>query len=120
MMTRVEHLISALHLIPHPEGGWYREIYRANEKLEKIDRNLMTSIYFLITSENVSKFHEIKSDELWFFHEGTGLTVHVLDKNDHYSKLSLGLDISKGQMPQGLVEAGKIFGSTVDDENGYA
>ena len=75
----IEDIIKTLHLIPHPEGGFYKETYRSLETINSGKRQLMTSIYFLLTSENVSKFHRIKSDELWFFHAGSPLIVHVLD-----------------------------------------
>ena len=120
MIKRVAELIETLGLLPHPEGGWYKETYRSEEKIQNKSRNLCTAIYFLITHENISKFHQIKSDELWFFHEGSGLTVHVLDEPNTYVQLQLGLDAAKGQSPQALVEKGKIFGSTVDQADGYA
>lgn len=120
MISRVEQLIQQFKLIPHPEGGWYRETYRSESKIDSKERDLCTSIYFLITDNNVSKFHRIKSDELWFFHEGTGLTIHVLDSDDGYKKIELGTEFSKNQCPFGLVFANQIFGSTVDVNNGYA
>ena len=79
----------------------------------------MTSIYFLLTSENVSNFHRIKSDEIWFFHEGSSLIVHTLSAEGHKEN-RVGLSIDKSENPQFLVGKDTIFGSTVADENSYS
>ncbi|MEY5001231.1 MAG: hypothetical protein RLZZ211_1267 [Bacteroidota bacterium] len=79
-MSSQQQLIDALGLLPHPEGGFYKETYRSERSLEGEERNLLTSIYFLLTSENVSRFHRIKSDELWYFHAGSPLIVHTLSE----------------------------------------
>ncbi|MEP2349466.1 MAG: cupin domain-containing protein [Algoriphagus sp.] len=122
VQERVSYLIEKLHLLPHPEGGFYSETYRSEISTETNTghRNLTTAIYFLLTSENVSKFHRIKSDELWFFHEGSKLTVHTLSKNGH-QQLSLGhpSDLVDSS-PQQLVKAHTIFGSSIDEPNSYA
>lgn len=118
--ARIKFLVDSLALLPHPEGGFYKETYRSEEFIETPfgQRNLATSIYFLLTSENVSRFHRIKSDEHWYFHEGSPLTVHTLSA-DGYRTLSLG-PVSEGHSPYQVVPAGVIFGSTVDAENGYS
>lgn len=118
---RINQLIQELGLIPHPEGGFYKETYRSNDfvKTSNGGRNLCTVIYFLLTSANVSKFHRIQSDEHWFWHEGSSLTIHILDNGKH-NKLSLGPVTNYGSFPQQLVHAKKIFGSTVDEPDSYA
>lgn len=119
---RIKFLVDYLQLSPHPEGGFYKETYRSNQALETPsgERNLLTSIFFLLTSENVSRFHRIKSDELWYFHEGSNLTVHLLDESG-YQKLSLGNQFQENEsQPFGLVKAETIFGSTVDAPDSYA
>lgn len=120
--NRIDFLVESLNLLPHPEGGFYKETYRSEVgiKTEHRERNLCTSIFFLLTSENVSRFHRIKSDELWFFHEGSPLTVHTLSENG-YKSLSLGLpDSNPDLLPQQLVKANTIFGSTVDKQDSYS
>lgn len=120
--SRINFLVKSLNLLPHPEGGFYKETFRSAEGLETEhgERNLCTSIFFLLTSQNVSRFHRIKSDELWFFHEGSPLTVHTLGENG-YESLSLGLSDSDSDcLPQQLVKANTIFGSTVDQPNSYS
>ncbi len=118
---RIEELVAQLDLIPHPEGGFYNEFYRANlgVSTDSGERSIMTSIYFLLTSENISKFHQIKSDEMWFYHEGSPLTVHVIDSKGQYEKIKVG-PVGEKNKPQQLVPAGVIFGSTVDENNSYS
>ena len=119
MKDRIAELIERFHLQAHPEGGFYSEEYRSEMELPQLGRSLMTSIYFLLPSEHVSHFHRIKSDELWFFHEGSPLTVHTLDENGH-TEHHLGLDLREGQTPQLLVKANTIFGSSVNEVESYS
>jgi predicted cupin superfamily sugar epimerase len=117
--NKIELLIQELNLIPHPEGGFYRETYRSKEVLNDINRNLVTTIYFLLRSEDISLFHRIKSDEHWFFHAGSRLVVHTLDKNGHHKHL-LGLELNKGETPHFIVPKNTIFGSQVLEKNSYS
>lgn len=118
-MSSQQQFIDALALLPHPEGGFYKETYRSELSLEGQQRNLLTSIYFLLTSANVSKFHRIKSDELWYFHTGSPLIVHTLSERGHEQHL-LGLDLSKGQQPFLWVPKNTIFGSTVLQKEAFS
>ena len=121
MKKRVQDLIDQLELKPHPEGGFYAETYRSDWQVitDHGSRSLMTCIYFLLTSSNFSKFHQIKSDEMWFYHEGSPLTVHVLSDKG-YEKLLVGPSDKEGHLPYQLVKSGVIFGSTVDQEDSYS
>ena len=78
----------------------------------------MTSIYFLLTSEQVSHFHRISHDELWFFHEGSPLSIHLLE-NDMHIELILGKSFGEDCRPQHLVKGNVIFGSAVLEPNSY-
>jgi predicted cupin superfamily sugar epimerase len=118
-MTQLQQLINNLRLQAHPEGGYYKETYRAAQTLDGQDRQLLTSIYFLLTAENVSKFHRIKSDELWYFHAGSPLIVHTLSERGH-EQHHLGLDLSKGQQPFLWIPKDTIFGSTILNDEGYS
>ena len=102
--NKIESLIQELNLIPHPEGGFYRETYRSEEVLNGINR---------------SHFHRIKSDEHWFFHAGSPLLVHTLDKNGHHKHL-VGLELNKGETPHFIVPKNTIFGSQVLEKNSYS
>lgn len=76
-------LIQRLGLQPHPEGGWFREVYRSDELLPKealpprygAPRSIATSIYFLLQRGEFSAFHRLRSDELWFHLAGAELEV---------------------------------------------
>ncbi len=120
MKERIQTLIQELQLKPHPEGGYYAETYRSSENIETKngERSLMTVIYFLLTSQDVSRFHVIESDEHWFHHEGADLSIHVLDETG-YQLLTLGKN-STNAKPQQCVPKRKIFGSTVDSDETYA
>lgn len=117
---RIQELFTKFNLQAHPEGGFYSETYRSDQLTASQDRNLVTCIYFLLTSENVSNFHRIKSDEMWFFHEGSSLTVHTLDPQNGHLQHAVGNEIQKGQTPQLVVPKNTIFGSSVTDENSYS
>lgn len=118
---RIQELVERLKMSAHPEGGFYAETYRADSEIETESgkRQLTTSIFFLLRSKDVSHFHRIKSDELWFWHEGSPLSVHVLGEKGH-EILSLGPVNDSGTLPQQLVKANTIFGSSVDQPNSYA
>ena len=119
MKNNLDFLISNLQLVPHPEGGFYREVFRSEETVHEGERNLMTSIYFLLTSENISRFHRIKSDELWFYHAGSPLIVHILDAAGYHQHI-VGNDIENGIQPQFMVPKNTIFGSTVLEKDSYS
>jgi uncharacterized protein len=117
MLTKeVQDWISKLGLIPHPEGGYFKSTYLA--ETQHGNRKLFTSIYFLLTSDNVSHFHRLKSDELWYFHAGSSLTVHVIYENGEYEEVEVGLN--DGEAPQYLVPKNSIFGSSVMEKDSYA
>lgn len=118
MNQTIEKLINDLNLTAHPEGGYYSETYRSEISLDG-SRSIMTSIYFLLPSSHVSKFHRIKSDELWFFHLGSSLIIHSIVDGKHI-EFKLGNDFENGEYPQYLVPGGTIFGSSVMKENSFA
>ncbi len=116
---KAEEWIRCLELTPHPEGGYYRETYRSNGSIareslpEGMDgtRSFGTAIYFLLTAGQVSRWHQILSDELWFFHAGAPLEVLVLRPDGVEQNIHLGLDFNEGQLPQAMVPARSWFGS---------
>ncbi len=115
--TEIQKLIENFDLVPHPEGGFYKETYRS--EVDFGNRKLITAIYFLLTSDNVSHFHRIKSDELWFHHAGSPLIVHTLTTAGHQQYL-VGNPLIPNMNSQFLVPKDTIFGSTVSEENSYA
>lgn len=119
-----EDWITYLDMAAHPEGGYFKQSFVSPEKISTsthpAERNLYTSIYFLLRSQDVSHFHRLKSDELWYFHAGHAVTVHILDAEGNYRTEKLGLDLAAGERPQVLVEKGSIFGSTVEAEGTFS
>ncbi|MFL0364334.1 cupin domain-containing protein [Pseudobacillus sp. 179-B 2D1 NHS] len=127
-MSTIQSLISKLGLSPHPEGGYYKRTFASEEQISAKElqaafrgqRMLYTSIYFLLTSNAVSHFHRLKSDELWYFHAGSPLTIHVIHEDGEYEEIQLGIDLEKGEIPQALVPKNSIFGSSVNQKDAFS
>lgn len=123
--SRKETLIHHLRLKPHPEGGYYSEVYRSKGVIKTTDgsfpdqRNYSTSIYYLLGGKDISKLHRIRSDEIWHHYEGNSLTIHLIYPEGNYEKLLLGKDLTAGQQPQHVVPAGCWFGVTPVDSHGF-
>ncbi len=113
------HLINLLQLKPHPEGGYFKETYRALEEIPIAalpqrftgNRNYCTAIYYLLQQGGRSVFHRIKSDECWHFYEGVTLLVHVIENDGNYYSIKLGKDIAAGETFQFVVPANTWFAS---------
>jgi len=123
MVHSVDHSakfwIDSLDLTRHPEGGWFRETYRSSGSIpgealpERFagPRRFCTAIYFLLERGDFSALHRIKSDEIWHFHEGAPLTVHVITPEGEYYWIRLGRDADNGECFQAVVPAGCWFGA---------
>jgi predicted cupin superfamily sugar epimerase len=128
MPKDANYWIQKLALEPHPEGGFYRQTYKAALVLPREalppqfsgPRAVSTAIYFLLEGKNFSAFHRLRSDELWHFHVGGALVVHVIDEQGRYSEIQLGTDPDAGQVLQAVVKAGCWFASRLRDSNSYA
>ena len=120
--------IESLGLAPHPEGGYFRQTYRAEMTIAREAlpagftgaRAVSTAIYFLLEGENFSAFHRLRSDEVWHFYAGDPLVVHVIDPVGKYSSILLGRDLEAGQVLQAVVRAGCWFASHVADWKSWA
>ena len=95
-------VIRLLDLKPHPEGGHYRETYRAKTGVE--GRDWSTAIYFLLQAEERSQWHRIDADELWHWYAGHALRLSIADGTAIRS-VRLGPDLAVGQRPQAVVPA---------------
>ncbi len=104
-------LIARLGLSPHPEGGHFRETYRAAEQVSTPwgPRAASTAILFLLQAGERSHRHRIRSDEAWHFHGGGGLLVHELSPSGETRTTRLGMDLAAGEQPQHVVPAGHWF-----------
>jgi hypothetical protein len=121
-MNDAEQWIQALDLRRHPEGGWFREVYRAQETIPHRslprrftgERSFSTAIYFLLKETDFSAFHRIQQDELWHFYDGTSLTIHRIDPSGNYSTVQVGRNLQAGEKIVAVVQAGWLFGATVN------
>ncbi len=121
MILRVDELIQHLQLLPHPEGGFYKETYRSDASFSGAAdfpqaRSYDTGIYFLLYEKLYSSFHRIRSDEMWHHYEGEPLEVIEISPNGELSITELG----KGGVYQHVVKAGVWFASRVKNGDGYA
>lgn len=118
MNSRAQVLVDLLNLVPHPEGGYYQSTFKAELKSTE-DLLDYTSIYFLLTEQEVSHFHQLTADELWYFHEGDPLDIHMIHPDGRYAIERLGLNVVAGEKPQVKVSKGTIFGSKLADGGNY-
>ena len=117
-MTALDY-IRYLNLAPHPEGGYYKETYRALETIPygslptrfapSHDRSFATAIYYLLLAGEFSAFHRINSDEVWHFYAGGLLHIHVLHPDGQYTRLHLGSNLAQGHTLQAVVPVGAWF-----------
>ncbi len=127
MNAKAQYWIEHLQLQPHPEGGYYRETYRAEGRLlgcclheHEGPRQLATAIYFLLAGDQFSALHRLRSDEMWHFYAGSPLTLHIIQPDGQLVQVRLGNNPANGESFQAVVKAGCWFGATVDDPEGYA
>ncbi len=111
--------INSLGLLPHPEGGYYKETYRSNEEITNNalpdrfsgNKSFATAIYFLLEEGNFSAFHKIKSDEIWHFYDGSPVLIHTIDNDGTLITYKLGNSPIDGVFPQITIPANTWFAS---------
>lgn len=121
MDLRASDIIERLKLQPHPEGGYFREVYRSGETVEAAalpprfagPRRFSTSIYFLLTGDTFSALHRIASDELWHFYAGHPLDVESIHADGSRATLRLGSHLERDEVFQGVVPACCWFGAAL-------
>lgn len=79
MHPRAKQLIESLALAPHPEGGWYRQLFKSDSRVTRssdgANRSALTTIYFLLVEGTYSAWHRVTSDEVWHWYEGDPLEL---------------------------------------------
>mgnify|MGYP006306331257 CR=1 FL=1 len=123
-----EYWIEKLGLEKHMEGGFFRETYRSPEQLKRGSlperfpghRDLMTSIYFLLKSNELSALHRLRSDEIWHFYTGSSLTLKMISPGGTWSEITLGKNFEQGQVLQAVVKAGTWFAAEVDRPESFS
>lgn len=110
-----EEYITCLGLAGHPEGGYYKETYRSPLMVTfpgfDGPRPIGTSILFLLKAGQTSALHRIKSDELWYYHDGEGLEIIEIDEQGRECITRLGRSLQEGEVLQHVVPAGRWFGA---------
>lgn len=130
-MATADDWIARLRLEKHPEGGWFRETYRAAETLTgvglptrfTVTHPVSTAIYFLLRRDEFSALHRLRADEVWHFYAGSPLTLHLVAPDGALSEIELGCTAPAGSGPtfdwagapyQAVVPAGHWFGATLE------
>ncbi len=94
-MQDIKAVIDSLHLKPHPEGGFYREMHRASSLVKEANgnsKNAYSSIYYLLSGNDYSAWHRIQSDETWFFHLGCDIAIHYFNAQNTLATVQIGID----------------------------
>src|SRR5699024_1166864 len=108
--------VHELELEPHVEGGYFREIYESKQLLKEDseeERKLYTSIYFLLEYLNPSHFHRLTVDEIWYYHAGEPLTIHMIHPNGRYETVEMWINLQGAACLQYRVHAREILDSSV-------
>ena len=114
---KISSLIAKYKLIPHPEGGWYRQTFRSNDLVKAEGDALIrykgesraagTSIIYLLSHGDFSGWHTVQSDETWSFHLGEALLLRIINPiNGNLNEVVL--DTEQGIL-QFTVRAGHLF-----------
>lgn len=123
-----QQIINTLNLQPHPEGGFYKEVYRSKELIPASaladtyqgERNVCTSIYFMLTAESFSAFHRINQDEIWHFYQGAPIELHIISPQGKHTQILVGHAFEKGEVPQVVVPAHHWFAAKVSLTNKFS
>jgi len=125
MEKSASYWIEKLSLQAHPEGGYFNETYRSKEKVNKSDlpdryqsdRVFGTSIYFLLTTESVSNFHRLNSDEIWHYHQGGSAVIHMISPDGALQSKRIGCNLELGDSLQVVIPRGHWFAAEVVKED---
>lgn len=128
MPETADFWINHLQLKAHPEGGYFKEVYRSGEFIQKRGlpsrynsfRSFSTSIYFLLKSHEFSAFHRLKSDEGWHFYKGSPLQVHILLPGGKLVNLVLGGTPTRKEHLQFTIPKGSWFAAKPIEKDSYS
>jgi predicted cupin superfamily sugar epimerase len=128
MTKGADFWISHLGLEKHPEGGWFKEVFRSNEILSKKSlpgrytsfRAVSTSIYYLLKGNEFSSFHRLRSDEIWHFYSGSPVSVYIISPTGYLTINTCGPLAEQGNNFQLLIPKGSWFAAKVIDPSSFA
>lgn len=110
MHPRARTLVDLLGLQPHPEGGYYREVFRSAHPVRRgeppEERAALTTIYFLLPGGEASRWHRVTADEVWHHYEGDALELHCVDEGMRASTRWLLGPVGHEARPVHVVPAG--------------
>jgi uncharacterized protein len=108
-MKPASELVARLKMTPHPEGGWYREVHRASQRVQTArgSRSAITSIYYLLEQGQLSRWHVVTSDEIWHFHTGAPLELLIYTPETRELRRSVLGPPDDERQPIGIVRAGE-------------
>ena len=123
-----DYWIKKLDMLPHPEGGYYKEVFKSKDLIKPEglsdrysgSRSAGTSIYFLLNGDNFSAFHRLQSDEIWHFYTGSSLTVYVINNDGELIEQKIGPNYEEGEVFQYVVPSNLWFASKCNDPEGYS
>jgi len=126
MHPKAKQYIKQLQLKKHPEGGYFREVYRSDELIlpehlparYKSSRNFSTSIYFLLEGKQFSAFHLLQSDELWHFYDGCPVIIYIINQGGELTIKKLGK--KKDCELQIAIEKQNWFAAEIEDKKSFA
>lgn len=127
MLTSKE-IIKKLDLQPHPEGGYFKEVYRSEDemKIEGLPERFQsarcfgTSIYYLLDGEQFSAFHKLQSDETWHFYLGSQIILHLINEEGLYSEVILGQNLNEDEQLQFTIPHGTWFAAEVKNKSSFS
>lgn len=73
-------LIEQYEMLPHEEGGYYRELWR--KPADADGACIVSHIYYLLRKGEQTRWHRITSDEIWLFHHGAPVTLYLGGNDD--------------------------------------
>lgn len=117
-MKRSEELTKQYELEAHPEGGYFKEVYAASYMYEE-NRETAGSIYFLLSENDISHMHVIDCDEVWYYHEGCGMRITVIDNEGNITHEDLGMDFNHQQKAMVVIPKGVMFAAENLDKSSY-
>jgi len=127
MNAKAKYYIDKLQLIRHPEGGYFKEVYRSSEFIKaenlplryKSNRTFSTSIYFLLEGNEFSSLHKLKSDEIWHFYDGSPVKISIIDRDGILNEIVLGKNLKDGEIMQIVIEKNNWFGAELLDKESF-
>lgn len=125
MQINAIEIIRKLDLIRHTEGGYFRETYRSDEKynyhtdIYTGNRNFYSSIYYLLSENEFSSFHRLKSDEIWHYYEGSSFQIHIINNDGILETKILGNGILNGESYQVLINKGNWFAAELSNKKSF-